>query len=100
MNNFLLTYDPLLPTVRGEQLLQYIKDSRSIAGFHSPYLGTVVLKSDLTVHLLAEQFRGIFIGAPFLLSQIYPVMTGGSQPHEVWAWLNSVPSPSLTLPAG
>jgi len=95
MNNFVLSYDPLVATVTPGQLLQYVKDSRSISSWYSPFMGTYLLKSELSAWQLSEQFRGVFAGAAFMVAQVWPGATGGAFSNEVWQWLNGVVIPPL-----
>ncbi len=95
MFTYSLSFSPFETKISNNQLLAAIKDNRKIYQWYSPFIGTYILKSYEPLTSLAESFRGLFEGAPFILSVIYPAMTGGAQSDEVWNWLNTGNLPTL-----
>lgn len=96
MNTYTLSYNPLENRFSQAQLATFVKESRKVFQWYSPFMGTYVLKSEEPLTSLTESFRGFFDGAPFLLTACYPTFTGGAQPPNVWEWLNTGFIPSIT----
>jgi hypothetical protein len=88
MNTYILNYNPFETVISPGQLATIIKDNRKIYQWYSPFSGTYVLKSTELLQSLAESFRGVFDGAPFILTLSYPMNMGGAQADMVWAWIN------------
>ena len=89
MNIYILNYNPLEIKISSNQLATFITDNRKIYQWYIPFAGTYVIKSNDTLASLAESFRGVFDGAPFILSHTFPVTMGGAQNDVVWNWINN-----------
>jgi len=88
MNTYILSYNPLEMKISHGQLAIFIKDSKKIFQHYPPFRGTYVIKSFETLQSLAESFREVFEGAPFIVTMAYPTAMGGAQPEMVWSWVN------------
>lgn len=95
MANFVLTYNPLLTSPSLSSLGQYIKDSRDISSWHSPWLGTYLFKADKSTAFMQEKFRGLFMPASFFIAEVFPHSTGGYLSPEIWQWFNFGTLPAL-----
>ena len=99
MNSYILSFDPLNDKLTPEQLFHFIKDNRKIFQWHSPFLGTFMLKSPETRDSITEMFRGMFAGSPYIVSTVFPHMqVGGALQPEIWTWFNTSTFP--TAPGG
>lgn len=102
MNTYILSYNPFEMKVSHGQLAIFIKDSKKIFQFYSPFTGTYVIKSLDSLQSLAASFREVFEGAPFILTLANPAAMGGAQSQLVWNWVNGHGFPNenqSTLPA-
>lgn len=95
MGNYVLSFDPLMTSPPLSTLQQYIKDSRYIDSWHSPWLGLYLLKSDQAPFDLQENLRGLFNTSMFLLAHVRADVTGGYMSQIVWQWFNDGTLPSL-----
>lgn len=95
MQLYVLSYDPFGTRISPTQLFTFIRDSRKIAEWHSPFAGTYMLKSVEPVHSLLESFGAIFSGTPYILTPAHASgMTGALDP-SIWTWLNNSPNALL-----
>ncbi len=88
MNTYILSYNPFEMKISHGQLAIFIKDSKKIFQYYLPFTGTYVIKSVETLQSLAESFREVFEGAPFIVTMAYPTAMGGAQSELVWTWIN------------
>jgi hypothetical protein len=98
MRTFVLSYNPFDPKITANQIQEIVRANRYVHQWYFPFLGTCIFKSDQTVRTLAPSFRAMLNGAPFLLSETFPNLTGGAQDNHVWDWLNSNQLPTLPSP--
>lgn len=95
MSNYILSYNPLAAVPSASNLAQYIKDSRIISGWHSPWLGTYLLKSEISLYPLQQSFQGLFDNTTFFIAELQPHCCGGFMNPAIWQWLNFGILPAL-----
>lgn len=104
MNNFLLTYNTFALNPTESQLLNHVQVNRYISQYYQPFMGTYILKSDAPINILSESLKGFFHNSPYLLSQLFAELAGGSLPSDIWHWINygviPPPAPSPPPPQG
>ena len=95
MNNFILSYNPFSATPTEGQLLNHVQVNRFISQYYQPFIGTYILKSDQPIGVLTESLKGLFETSPFMVNVLYPNMSGGSLPTDIWHWINYgfIPAP-------
>ena len=98
MNSYVLSYNPVETNISHVQLSTFVKENRKITQWFQPFIGTYILKSQELPVSLTESFRGLFDGAPFIISLINPYGVGGAQEQYVWDWFNTGIIPSLLPP--
>ncbi|PZU07652.1 MAG: hypothetical protein DI606_16350 [Sphingobium sp.] len=100
MNNYLLSYNPYGFTPTEGQLLNHVKVNRFIVQYYQPFIGTYVLKSEQTAVVVTESLKGLFEQSPFMVTQLFSHLTGGTMPQEIWHWINHgyMPAPPPQAP--
>lgn len=88
MANYILSFDPTNPSISASQLAVFIRLSREIEGWYSPFLGTYMLKSNENLLALLKSFGEIFGNASFILVAANSAQVTGSLPSSVWAWFS------------
>ena len=85
--NYILSYNPVLPSLTQSQVHVFIERNRDIQTWYLPFVGTYILKSNLTLAELTTPF-GQFFGSNFyILTYVVPTLISGSLPPTVWNWL-------------
>jgi len=95
VNNYLLSYNTLSGRPSEGQLLNHVRISRHVTQYYQPFFGTYIIKSDQPIMVVTEGFKGLFEDAPFMLTQLFAHVSGGSLPPDIWHWINHgyVPAP-------
>lgn len=93
MNTFVLSYNPLGLKLSATQLLGFIKESKNIFQWYSPFIGTYIIKSHGTIQTLQEVFSPIFDGDQYIISQVFHSHMNGVLPPTIWEWLQA---PAMT----
>jgi hypothetical protein len=101
VNNYLLSYSTLTGRPSEGQLLNHVRISRHVLQYYQPFFGTYIIKSDQPIFTVTEGFKGLFEENPFMLTQLFANMSGGSLPPEIWHWINHgfIPAPAAPTPA-
>lgn len=94
-NTFILSYDPISVKYTMNQLHAFVKAHGYTYQYYSPQVGTYIIKAAASIGQMAETYRGFFDGSQFFLAQIFPNLTGGALPQEMWTWLNADNPPPL-----
>ena len=95
MNQFTLSFHPFDLRISQRQVVAFVKNSRDVLSWYSPFPGTIVFKSHLPFLVVAELFRDFFDGHSYIVSQTFPTATGGAQGQQVWDWINTGQIPAL-----
>lgn len=95
MNNYLLSYNTFTLNPTESQLLNHMQVNRFIAQYYQPFMGTYILKSEQQISVVSESLKGFFNGSPYLLTQMFSELAGGSLPNDIWHWINHgyIPAP-------
>ena len=88
MNNFVLSYSPFGGTPTEGQLLNHVQVNRYIEQYYQPFIGTYILKSNEIMMVISDSMKGLFESSPYMVHQLFPHLTGGSLPQDVWHWIN------------
>lgn len=99
MNNYLLSYNTFALNPTENQLLNHVQVNRFIAQYYQPFVGTYIIKSEQPIGTLSESLKGFFNNSPYLLTQLFPNLAGGSLPSDIWHWINHGYIPRPPSPA-
>lgn len=89
MQNYILSFDPLNSRVTMQQLAVFIRVSREIHGWHTPFVGTYMLKSNESLFALQQSFNELFETESFIITMADPGRVTGFLPVSIWEWFNS-----------
>ena len=98
MNQYTLSFNPFSVKITQSQVMTFITHNRFNSSWYSPFFGTVIFKTHLDLLSVTNSLRGIFSGEPFIVSQTFPVSTGGAQDSTIWNWMATGALPSLPAP--
>ncbi len=94
-NTFVLSYDPLSNKFTQNQLLAFVRANALTYQYYAPSLGTYLIKSAANTIQMVDAYGGFFDGSNFFLAQVFPTLTGGALPLEIWDWVNAPTPPPL-----
>ena len=98
MNQFTLSFNPFSAKIMHSQVMAFITHNRFNQTWYSPFTGTIIFKTHLDLQSVTNSLRALFAGEAFIVSQTYPISTGGAQDAHIWNWMASGAVPSLAAP--
>jgi hypothetical protein len=98
VNNFILTYNPLLLFPGEARLLNHVKINKHVEQYYQPYLGTFIFKSREGITTINDSFQGLFQDTPYMVVMFAPAAAGGALSHEAWNWINTGWIPNVAPP--
>lgn len=99
LNTFILSYDPLSDKYSLNQINAFIRANAYTYQYYMPLIGTYLIKSKADLLSLIDTYNGFFDGSNFFVAQIFPTVTGGALPQDMWDWINSDNPPPLPMTA-
>lgn len=93
--NFILSYDYAATYPIKDQLAAYVSKSRNIIQWIQPFSGLYLLKSDVSLADLQQDFNSFFGPHGFFLALTDADDCGGWLPPYVWEWLRTPPANSM-----
>ncbi|MGE7207716.1 hypothetical protein ACQKJZ_18830 [Sphingomonas sp. NPDC019816] len=88
MNNFyILSFDIKRLSVPYDKFIVYISNNKSIADWHSPFDGCVVIFAKDPIEIISKSiFDFLGSSSPFFLAEIAEGDSFGAVPDAMWEW--------------